>query len=277
MRVMERFLRNLQTRSDDRWLYYQLSKPKYFEIPSANDQPLDAMLILPPKFDENKKYPVLIHSYAGPQAPQVRDRWGRSWGLWHQALANEGYVIFKCDNQSASYRSSKNAWPIHRDLGKNELADIERSVDWLKQQSWVAGDRIGIWGWSYGGYITAYALTHSKAFKIGISGAPVTDWRNYDSIYTERLMGLPQENQAGYEASSVVKAAANLNGKLLLIHGSIDDNVHLSNTMQLVLALQKSGKQFDLMIYPQNRHSVRKSLQSEHLRKMMFEFVTDNL
>ena len=270
-------LRRLNVNSDDRWKYYQLPEYEFFEIPSGNQQPLDAMILRPDDFDPNKKYPVLIHSYAGPQAPQVRDRWGGSWGLWHQALANQGYVIFKCDNQSASYRSSENAWPIHEDLGKNELADIERGVNWLKGQSWVDGDRIGIWGWSYGGYITAYALTHSDSFKIGISGAPVTDWRNYDTIYTERLMGLPSENRKGYEASSVVRSAANLSGKLLLIHGTIDDNVHLSNSMQFALELQKAGKQFELMIYPKNRHAIRKPQQAKHLRRLMFNFVVENL
>ncbi|MEM9411586.1 MAG: DPP IV N-terminal domain-containing protein, partial [Planctomycetota bacterium] len=271
------FLRVLNASSDDRIQYVGLQEPKYFEIESSNDQPLDAMLIYPPDFDPNQKYPVLIHTYAGPQAPQVRNRFGGSWALWHQCLAQQGYVVFKCDNQSASYRSVKNAWPIHRDLGRRELADIELGVAWLKKQSWVDSARIGIWGWSYGGYMTAYALTHSESFKIGISGAPVTDWRNYDTIYTERYMGLPQTNQIGYEASSVVKAAGQLRGKLLLIHGSIDDNVHLSNSMQFAMELQQAGKQFELMIYPKNRHGIRRPEQAKHLRRLMFEFVLENL
>lgn len=267
----------LAVSSDDRIDFVGISEPEYLELASSNAQPLDAMIVRPPNFDPNKKYPVLIHAYAGPQSPTVRSRFGGEWELWHQLLAQQGYVIWKCDNQSASYRSAKNAWPIHEDLGRSELADIERGVEWLKQQPWVDGERIGIWGWSYGGYITAYALTHSESFKIGISGAPVTDWRNYDTIYTERYMGLPSENREGYDSSSVVKAAGNLSGKLLLIHGSIDDNVHLGNTMQLVLALQKAGKQFDLMIYPKNQHAIRKLEQAKHLRKLMHDFVIDNL
>lgn len=270
-------LRVLNASSDDRINYVGLARPEFMEIQTRQGQPLDAMIIRPPNFDPQKKYPVLIHAYAGPQAPQVRDRFGGSFDLWHQTLAQAGYVIWKCDNQSASYRSAKNAWPIHRNLGENELADIELGVSWLKNQSWVDGDRIGLWGWSYGGYITAYALTHSDSFKIGISGAPVTDWRNYDTIYTERLMGTPQNNPDGYDASSVVKAAKDLQGKLLLIHGSIDDNVHLSNTMQFVLELQQAQKSFDLMIYPKNRHSVRRSEQAAHLRQLMFDFVIENL
>ena len=157
------------------------------------------------------------------------------------------------------------------------MKDIEIGVDWLKQQPWVDADRIGIWGWSYGGYMTAYALTHSDSFKMGISGAPVTDWRNYDSIYTERLMGLPQDNPEGYEKSSVINSAVDLHGKMLLIHGSVDENVHMSNSLQLAKALQKAGKQFELMIYPNSRHSIRDPEQLRHLHQLMFEFVRKNL
>ena len=271
------FKQKLNVSSDDRWKFTGMTEPEFLTVNAKNNQPLDAMIIRPPGFDPNKKYPVLIHVYSGPQAPTVRNRFGNEWTMWHQMLAQQGVVIWSCENQSASYRSAKNAWPIHRDLGRNELADIELGIEWLKQQSWVDADRIGIWGWSYGGYMASYALTHSKSFKLGIAGAPVTDWRNYDTIYTERFMGLPQDNPEGYDASSVVKAAADLSGKLLIIHGSIDDNVHLSNTMQLALALQNAGKQFDLMIYPQNRHAIRKTDQAAHLRKLMYDFVMENL
>lgn len=158
------------------------------------------------------------------------------------------------------------------------MIDIEKGVDWLKQQPWVDSDRLGIWGWSYGGYMTAFALTHSQSFKMGISGAPVTDWKNYDSIYTERYMGLPQSNPEGYKSASVLdNNAENLHGKLLLIHGTIDDNVHLNNTIQFVKELQDAGKQFELMLYPSNRHSVRDPKQSAHLRKLMTDFVLKNL
>ncbi len=270
-------IRRLGATSDDRLAYLDIAKPEFLTIDSAGGQPLDAMMIRPPNFDKNKKYPVLVYIYAGPQTPRVRNRFGGQWYLWHQMLAQKGYVVWSCDNRSASYRSAKNAWPIHRNLGQNELADIETGVDWLKQQPWVDADRIGIWGWSYGGYMTAYALTHSRLFKMGIAGAPVTDWRNYDSIYTERLMGTPQDNPNGYERSSVVKAANDLHGNLLLIHGSIDDNVHLSNSMQLIYELQKAGKKFELMIYPKSRHSVTDKEQAAHLRGLMFDFIERNL
>lgn len=271
-------IRRLHVGSDDRLKYLDINTPEFLEVPSANDQPLDAMLIKPPNFDPEKKYPVLVHIYAGPQAPRVMNRFGGQWYLWHQMLAQQGYVVWMCDNQSASYRSVKNAWPIHRNMAQNELADIERGVEWLKQQSWVDQERIGIWGWSYGGYMTAYALTRSQSFKMGISGAPVTDWKNYDSVYTERYMGTPQNNPEGYKSTSVLyNNAENLHGKLLLIHGTIDDNVHLNNTIQFVKELQYAGKQFELMLYPSNRHSVRDKKQSAHLRKLMTDFVLDNL
>lgn len=271
-------VRRFAATSDDRMKYLDVQRPEFLTIPSKNDQPLDAMLIKPPHFDPAKKYPVLVHIYAGPQAPRVRNRFGGANYLWHQMLAQQGYVIWMCDNQSASYRSVKNAWPIHRNMATNELADIELGVAWLKKQPWVDGERIGIWGWSYGGYMTAFALTHSQSFKMGISGAPVTDWKNYDSVYTERYMGRPQTNATGYESSSVLyNQAKNLHGRLLLIHGTIDDNVHLNNTLQFVKELQYAGKQFELMMYPSNRHSVRDPLQSQHMRKMMTDYVLENL
>ena len=271
-------IRQFRASTDDRLKYLNISKPQFLEIPSGNQQPMDAMLIKPPNFDPSKKYPVLVHIYAGPQAPRVRNRWGGQWYLWHQMLAQQGYIVWMCDNQSASYRSAKHVWPVHRNFAKNELNDIEKGVSWLKEQSYVDADRIGIWGWSYGGYMTAYAMTRSKSFKMGISGAPVTDWKNYDSIYTERYMGLPEKNKKGYESTSVLyNNAENLHGKLLLIHGTVDDNVHLNNTMQFVKELQYANKQFELMLYPSNRHAIKDKKQAAHLRKLMTEFVLENL
>ena len=243
-----------------------------------NDQPMDMVLFQPIDFDETKKYPLLVHIYAGPQTPRVLNRFRGTDYLWHQMLAQQGYLVLICDNQSSSYRSVKNAWPIHRNLATNELADIESCVQQFKQNDWVDDQRIGIWGWSYGGYMTAFALTHSKTFKMGISGAPVTDWSNYDSVYTERYMGTPQNNPEGYKSSSVLRdQAEDLTGSLLLIHGTIDDNVHLNNSLQFMQQLQNAGKQFDVMFYPNNRHSVTDQKQRVHLRKLMTDFVLEKL
>jgi dipeptidyl-peptidase-4 len=182
-----------------------------------------------------------------------------------------------CDNRSASGKGIRPTWQAYKRLGEPELRDIEAGLAWLKQQPWVDAERIGIWGWSYGGFMAAYALTHSTSFKVGISGAPVTDWRLYDSVYTERYMGTPQNNPEGYDATSVIKAAGGLHGKLLLIHGTMDDNVHLQNTIQLVHALQEAGKQFQLMLYPATRHSLKDQALLFHWYTLMTEFVRDNL
>ena len=154
---------------------------------------------------------------------------------------------------------------------------MEDAVRWVGAQEWADASRIGLWGWSYGGYFTSYAMTHSQLFRAGIAGAPVTDWRNYDAIYTERYMDLPATNPAGYESSSVVQAANALHGRLLIVHGERDDNVHMSNTLQLVHALQESGKQFDLMIYPKNRHGITDAQQRFHLYRMMTDFLHQRL
>jgi dipeptidyl-peptidase 4 len=266
-------IRVLETRIDDRLNYLKVNPPELIKVPTSDGGSLDAYLIRPADFDSNKKYPVLFHVYSGPQAPRVKNEFGGKTYLWHQYLAQQGICVWICDNRSATHGASQLAWPIHRNLGQSELADILEGYNWLKQQPWVDEKQVGIWGWSYGGYMTAYALTHSKVFKAGISGAPVTDWRNYDSIYTERYMGLPSDNPEGYRRSSVVEAAANLSGDLLLIHGGIDDNVHINNSMQLVKALQDSGVSFEMMIYPANRHAVTKEQQVRHMRKLMTDFL----
>lgn len=269
-------IRRLDASSDDRFEFIDLKSPKLMEIPT-DDQPMDGMLLLPPGFDKTKKYPLFIHMYAGPQAPRVKNQFGGQWYMWHQMLAQQGYAVWIIDPRSCSHRSGKHTWPIFRNFASAELDDILTSVDHLKQEGWVDESRIGIWGWSYGGYMTAFAMTHSDIFKMGISGAPVTDWKNYDAIYTERYMGLPQDNPEGYKKSSVLEKAEDLSGKLLLIHGTIDDNVHLNNTLQLVEKLQKAEKQFELMMYPSNRHSVRDKQQLKHMRKLMTDFVLENL
>jgi dipeptidyl-peptidase-4 len=256
---------------------YKLSKPELLQVKTRDGFVMEAMMIKPPDFDPSKKYPVMSFTYGGPHAPQVRNAWGSSIYMWHQLLAQKGYIIWVCDNRTASGKGAESTWPAYRNLGELELRDLEDGLGWLKSQPFVDGSRIGIWGWSYGGYMTAYALTHSKSFKLGIAGAPVTDWRLYDTIYTERYMAMPQNNPEGYKKSSVIAAAKDLHGKLLIIHGTIDDNVHMQNTIQFVYELQKAGKQFDMMIYPTQRHGVTNPAQVKHLYEMMTEYVLRNL
>lgn len=256
---------------------YRLGKTEMLQVKTRDGFMMEAMMIRPPDFDPAKKYPVMSFTYGGPHAPQVKNSWGGSTYLWHHMLAQKGYIIWVLDNRTASGKGAESAWPAYRNFGALELQDIEDGLNYLKSQPYVDGSRIGIWGWSYGGFMTSYALTHSKSFKMGIAGGSVTDWANYDSIYTERYMQTPQRNPEGYKASSVIAAAGNLSGKLLLIHGAIDDNVHMANTIQLAYALQKAGKQFDLMLYAKSRHGVTDPLLLKHMRQMMTDYILENL
>jgi dipeptidyl-peptidase-4 len=256
---------------------YKLGQTEFLKVKNRDGFEMEAMRILPPDFDASKKYPVFAFTYSGPHAPQVRNQWGGSRYMWHQMLAQKGYIIWVCDNRSASGKGLESTWTVYKQFGVTEVKDLEDSFNYLKSLSYVDGERLGMWGWSYGGFMTSYFMTHSKTLKIGIAGGSVTDWQLYDSIYTERFMMTPQNNKDGYEKGSVTKAAANLHGRLLLIHGAIDDNVHLQNTMQLVFALQKAGKQFDLMLYPTARHGVTNPLQVKQMYQMMTDFVVKNL
>lgn len=250
---------------------------KFVKVKTRDGFSMEGMLLEPANREAGKRYPVVCHTYSGPHSQTVVDRWQGFNGWWHQFLAQQGYGVWICDNRSASGRGLVSMDGVHKKLGVQELADLEDGLDWLTSLDWVDSDRIALWGWSYGGYMTAFALTHSKRFKCGIVGAPVTDWRNYDSIYTERYMGLPQENAAGYDASSVLTAAKDAHGKMLIVYGTIDENVHPQNSLQLAYALQNAGKEFELMPYPGNRHGVVQSAQRKHLYGLMTDFLRRSL
>ncbi len=256
---------------------YKLGASQLLQVKTRDGFEMEAMMIKPPDFDPQKKYPVLEFTYSGPHAPSVKNGWGGSAYMWHQMMAQKGYIIWICDNRTASGKSLESTLPVYKNFGELELRDLEDGIAWLRSQPYVDGSRIGIWGWSYGGFMTSYALTHSKSFKMGIAGGTVSDWRNYDSIYTERYMLTPQNNPEGYWKSSPVHYAKDLHGKLLLIHGAIDDNVHVQNTIQFVYELQKAGKQFQLMLYPKSRHGVTDPLLVKQMRQMMTDFVLANL
>jgi dipeptidyl-peptidase 4 len=256
---------------------FKLGQTELLQVKTRDGFPMEALMIKPPDFDPKKKYPVLEFTYSGPHAPQVRNGWGGAPYMWHQLMAEKGYIIWICDNRTASGKGLESTWPAYKNFGELELRDLEDGLAWLKSQPYVDGSRIGIWGWSYGGFMTSYALTHSQTFKMGIAGGTVADWRDYDTIYTERYMLTPQNNGEGYKKSSPVTAAKDLHGKLLLIHGAIDDNVHMANTIQFGYELQKAGKQFQLMIYPKSRHGVTDPVLVKHMRQMMTEFILANL
>jgi dipeptidyl-peptidase 4 len=256
---------------------YKLGRPEFLQVRTRDGFVMEAMMIKPPDFDPAKKYPVMSYNYSGPHAQSVKNAWGGATYLWHQMLAQQGYIIWVCDNRSASGKGAESVYPVYKNLGPLELRDLEDGVAHLKSLPYVDGTRVGLWGWSYGGFMTAYALTHSNVFKLGIVGAPVTDWRLYDTIYTERYMATPQNNPEGYARTSVVAAAKNLSGKMLLIHGTIDDNVHMQNSIQFIYELQRAGKQFEFMAYPQSRHGVTDPQLLKHMREMMTKFILENL
>ena len=247
---------------------YRFGTYEQFQIEMSDGFLLEASLIKPPDFDGSKRYPVWFMTYGGPHSPTISDAWRDGRARDHM-LARMGMLVFQCDPRSASGKGACSAWSAYKQLGVQELKDIEEALDWLKKQPYVDGSRIGMSGHSYGGFLTAYALTHSKSFVGGIAGAPVTDWHLYDTIYTERYMDVPQNNPQGYEKTSVIEAAKNLHGRLFVVHGAIDDNVHLENTFKLVHALQQADKEFELMIYPQSRHGIG----GIHYNRLVLNFI----
>jgi dipeptidyl-peptidase 4 len=252
---------------------YSFLPVEFLQIKTKDGFVMEASMTKPPNFDPAKKYPVYWHLYAGPHSQTVRNAWKSSGTMMQQVIASEGAIVFSCDNRTSSGKGAVSAWPAHKRLGESELADIEDAVTWLKAQPYVDGNRIMLNGWSYGGFMVAFALTHSKSFVAGIAGAPVTDWRLYDTIYTERYMLKPENNEDGYNRTSPRLAAKNLHGKLLLVHGTIDDNVHMQNTIQFAWELQKAGKAFELMLYPTSKHGVQTPEQQLHMQRTMLDFI----
>ncbi|MDR3672188.1 MAG: DPP IV N-terminal domain-containing protein [Holophaga sp.] len=237
---------------------------------------METMLVFPPGFDPARKYPVFQAVYGGPGAPLVRNAFQPEL-LWYQFLAQQGIVTWICDNRSASAKGAASAQGVYRNLGAQELRDQLDGLAWLKAQGWADLNRIALCGYSYGGFFTGYALTHSKAWKLGIMGAPVVDWRLYDSIYTERYLGLPQDNPDGYAAASPLKAAEQLSGKVLLIHGALDRNVHLQNTVQFLDALQKAGHTAPLILLPGSGHSPRAPQHAWAMHQSIWDFLRQNI
>lgn len=256
---------------------YRISKPEFVEVKTRDGFVMNAEIIKPADFDPSKKYPVYEHTYAGPHSQQVRNEWTRSTYLWHQFLAQHGIIVWICDNRTASGKGAESAWPVYKRFGETELRDLEDGLKWLTSQPYVDGSRVLLNGWSFGGFMTTYALTHSTLWSAGIAGGSVTDWRDYDSIYTERYMLMPHNNESGYREASPRWAAKNLHGRLLLLHGTIDDNVHLQNTLQFAYELQKANKLFRMMLYPKSRHGVTDLALVNQMRATMWDFVNETL
>ncbi|MCX8057289.1 MAG: S9 family peptidase [Ignavibacteria bacterium] len=257
---------------------YSFSKPEFLTFTTSDGVSINAMMIKPPDFDPNKKYPVLFYNYSGPGSQIVRDIWGGAQYLWHQMLAQEGYIIFMIDNRGTGGRGKAFKNIVYKNLGHWEINDLKEAAKFLQTLPYVDGERIGIWGWSYGGYISALTILEgNEFFKTAVSVAPVTHWKFYDTIYTERYMSTPQLNPEGYEKSAVINKAEKLKGKLLLIHGTADDNVHFQNTVVLVDELIKANKQFQVMFYPGKDHGISGGKTRLQLFTLITNFIKENL
>ena len=248
---------------------YQLSVPEFLQVSNRDGFAMEAMMIKPARFDPTRRYPVYQHVYGGPHVQRVVNRWGGDTYMFWQLVAQQGVIVWIMDNSTASGKGAVSTWPLYKNFGELELRDIEDGVAWLTQQSFVDPARIGLEGWSYGGYMVSYALTHSTSFVMGIAGG--------DTIYTERYMLRPQQNPDGYRGSSPRFAASDLHGALLMIHGSMDENVHMQNTLQFAHELQLAGKTFEMMIYPRSRHRLDGPYLKKHRHILMLEFIQEHL
>ena len=262
---------------------YGLPAPEFMTVPAADGTPLNAYLLKPSDFDPSRAYPLLIHTYGGPGSQEVRNAWGGQERLWHQFLAEEyGILVAGVDNRGTGGRGKAFKTLTQRNLGPTEADDQIAAAQWFGRQPYVDADRVGIWGWSYGGYLTLLSMLYGdgpETFAAGVAVAPVTNWRYYDTIYTERYLSTPQNNPQGYDAGSPVTYAANLRDDqaLLLVHGDADDNVHVQNTVVMADALIAANKQFDLMIYPGRNHGIYGGTTRLHLYTLLTDFFREHL
>lgn len=256
---------------------YQLS-PKEISQLEVNGEMLNMWMVKPADFSEDKKYPVFMSQYSGPGSQSVANAFLGANDYWYQVLANQGYVVVCIDGRGTGYKGRDFKKMTQRELGKYELEDQAEAAKILGKYDWIDQDRIGIWGWSFGGFMASNAiLQHSDVFSTAIAVAPVTSWRFYDTIYTERYMTTPQENAKGYDDNSPITHASKLEGNYLLIHGGGDDNVHVQNTMIMVEALVQANKQFDWRVYPDKNHGIYGGNTRLHLYTLMTNFILENL
>lgn len=257
--------------------HYRIN-PKEFSTISINGNDLNMWMIKPPDFDTTKKYPLFMTQYSGPGSQKVSNSWMDTNDYWFQMLANDGYIVVCVDGRGTGYKGSKFKKVTYKELGKYEVEDQIAAAKKLSELPYIDETRTGIWGWSYGGFMSTNCLLKGNdTFEMAIAVAPVTSWRFYDSIYTERFMRTPQENPSGYDENSPLNYPELLKGNYLLVHGSADDNVHLQNTMRMVEALIRANKQFDWAIYPDKNHSINGGNTRLHLYTKMTNFIKVNL
>ena len=251
----------------------ELPRWSFFRIPEEEDggEVLPAALLLPPGVERGEEagLPVLMYHYGCPASQVVRDRWSSGRRLWHKLMAERGYAVLMVDNRGSSFFGKEGEDRAYRRFGKGNLEAQLAAVEWLRGQPFAEAERIGLWGWSGGGSNTLYALLNAPGtWRAGVAGAPVTDWRYYDTIWTERYLDRPQDNPEGYEASSPVTYAADLENDLLIVHGTADDNVHPHNTLAMTEALAAAGKPYEMAIYPGQKHGFRGAAERHFFERM---------
>ncbi|MBL4587079.1 MAG: S9 family peptidase, partial [Flavobacteriales bacterium] len=253
-------------------------KKEFFTFTPSHGTELNGWMIKPNDFDPSRKYPVLVSIYGGPGSNTVNDAWGSKTLMWEMMLAQQGYIIVSVDNRGTGNRGRDFKHSTYKQLGKLEIEDYIETAKYLGGLDYINATRIGMYGWSYGGYMSSLALTKgADYFSMAIAVAPVTNWRFYDTIYTERYMRTPQENATGYDDNSPINHVDKMEGAYLLVHGSGDDNVHFQNTMEMTEALIQANKQFDLYIYPDRNHGIYGNNARLHLFTKMTDFIKKNL
>ena len=257
---------------------YNLPQKEFFVLKTEKGNELNAWIMKPKDFDSNKKYPVFMYQYSGPGSQQVNNEWGSYDEYWFAMLAQQGYIVTCVDGRGTGYKGAAFKKVTFKQLGKYEVEDQIDAAKVLGTYSYVDKTRIGIWGWSYGGFMSSNCiLKGNEVFKMAIAVAPVTNWRFYNSIYTERFLQTPQENPSGYDDNSPINFVKKLKGKYLLLHGSGDDNVHVQNSMEMMEALIQANKQFDSQIYPDNDHGISGGYTRIQLFNKMTNFIKNNL
>lgn len=261
----------------NKYAQYNFAAKEFFTLKTINGN-FNAWIIKPTNFDETKKYPLLMFQYSGPGSQSVSNSWASSNDLWHQHLAQQGYAVVCVDGRGTGYLGAAFKKMTYKELGKYEVIDQIEAAKELGKLDYIDANRIGIWGWSYGGFMSSNAiLKGNDVFKMAIAVAPVTSWRYYDSIYTERFMQTPQENPSGYDDNSPINHVDKLKGSYLLVHGTADDNVHVQNTMQMIEALTQANKQFEWAVYPDKNHGIYGGKTRHHLFQKMTDFILKNL
>ncbi len=273
-----KMVRVLEENPVDALKQYNMGKHEFFTFNTTDGVELNGWMIKPPDFDQTKRYPVLMYVYGGPGSQTVSNSWGGSRYLWHQLLAQRGYIVASVDGRGTGQRGKEFKSITYKNLGKWEVNDQIEGAKYFGSLAYIDKTRIGIWGWSYGGYMSSLTILQgADYFKTAVAVAPVTSWRFYDTIYTERYMQRPQDNEEGYQESAPTTHASKLKGNLLVIHGTTDDNVHWQNTVQFVDALQKEGKQFQTMFYVNKNHGIAGGTTRVHLHDVITNFLLEKL